>query len=390
MTTKIRYSVQTSNKYSVIDPDKSEEETENKDVQELNRTKSLNETKVTTNNNDEKKTIEEKQNSVSKKESSKKIPLPIGSINTNARPDGYKYPIPSLNDVLNEKGTTNYQDNNYYGRGNLRSKFSRSRRIGYSSSGTNAIGKSNFYRGSRNYDYKPSNDRRGYTNAFGYKPDYREKGSNEYLEGLNKPENFKREHLPESKGKNFYSNRRTKDEGVHKKPDRKVNKTKSLEVDAKKKKNENSKEKDGKLTEGVVNTTNDQLSKLKNKEKSSERVNEEPTKADHSKKKTTMNLYEYILYEGTSIDKLPGFHRRYRNYNRKPEDTHNSTHVNSSNGISTTNGTLYKPSNQYSSYGNNNRSFKNKPKSGIDENILKNRDPPNINDTRAFPSLTSK
>ncbi|CRG94653.1 conserved Plasmodium protein, unknown function [Plasmodium gallinaceum] len=343
MATKIRYNVHTTNKYSVFDSDNSEEETENKNLKEStkNENNDMYE-KIIDNSNEIKKSNELKSNSPVNKEYNAKKP-------TNQHNDRYKFTIPTLNEV-NENSYRNYRDN-FHSRGNIRNKFARKRGGGYSNVPTSAIGNNNFYRGSRNYDYKMNIDRRNYNNAYNYnKFDFREKMHNEYNENSCKYDNIKRENILDLKNKNCDENIKAtrKHESVtidydlyRRQQEKKLNSNKTVEsTDKKKKKNEMNNEKSNKISN---NTKRNDI--------------DEENKTDHPKRKA-INVYQYILEEGGRVDRIPGFRRSFRNFRKGDE---------------------------------NNWPNKNeKTKMPIDEKIFKKRDPPNINDTRAFPSLTSK
>ncbi|CRH01468.1 conserved Plasmodium protein, unknown function [Plasmodium relictum] len=344
MATKIRYNVHTTNKYSVFDSDNSEEETENKNLKESTKNENnIMYENIIDNSNEVKKSNELKNNNspVNKEYNAKKP--------TIQHNDRYKYPLPSLNDA-NENSYRNYRDN-FHSRGNIRNKFSRKRGGGYSNVSANAIGSNNFYRGPRNYDYKMNIDRRNYNSSYNYnKFDFREKMLNEYNENSGKYDNIKRENMLDLKNKNCDENVKTsrKHESVtidydlyRRQQEKKLSSNKIIEsTDKKKKKNE---------------MNNEKINKISNNTKRND-IDEE-NKADHPKRKA-INVYQYILEEGGRVDRIPGFRRSFRNF-RKVEE------------------------------GNwNNKNEKNKI--SIDEKIFKKRDPPNINDTRAFPSLTSK
>ncbi|SOV25178.1 conserved Plasmodium protein, unknown function [Plasmodium sp. DRC-Itaito] len=351
MATKIRYSVHTTNKFSVFDSDdNSEEEIENKNLAESpkNEPDIVYEEKIIDNSNEVNKIIEVNDNAAS----------PVIKDYYNKRVnahynDRYKYPVTSINEV-NENTYRSYRDNYHLRGNNLRNKFTRKRGGGYSNASTNILGGSNFYRGTRNYDYKMNMDRRNYNPSYNYnKFDFREKMYNDYNDNTSKYDSMKRDNIIDYKNKNYEDSSKagrkyksvTIDYDLYRRQqEKKLNSNKSAENnDKKKKKNEeNNTEKINKATTNVPKK-NDTL--------------EEDTKSDHPKRKA-INVYQYILEEGGRVDRLPGFRRSYRSFKKVDESNWN---------------------NKY-----------DKSKMQIDEKIFKKRDPPNINDTRAFPSLTSK
>ncbi|SCP05824.1 conserved Plasmodium protein, unknown function [Plasmodium ovale] len=353
MATKIRYSVHTTNKFSVFDTDNSEEENENKNMKVLSESEINNtyEEGVNNNNHEVKKISDNKKNN--------STPL-IKEYNTKKVSPTYndrynKYPISSSND-LNENGynRSSYRDNFHLRGNNIRNKFPRKRGSGYSNASTNIMGNSSFYKGSRNYDYKMNTDRRNYNSSYSYnKFDIKEKMFNDYNDSSGKYENKKRENYLELKNKNHDENKNIarKHESVtidydlyRKQQEKKLISNKSSEsVDRKKKKNEIINEKSSKIN-NTITKRNDNI--------------EEENKADHPKRKA-INVYQYILEEGGRVDKIPGFRSRFRSFKKRDDANWNSkSDINM--------------------------------KMQIDEKIFQKRDPPNINDTRAFPSLTSK
>ncbi|KAI4836816.1 hypothetical protein MKS88_004621 [Plasmodium brasilianum] len=351
MATKIRYNVHTTNKYSVFDSDNSEEESGKAKLKESAKNE-INDTyggRINNNSHEKKRASEIKDNNSSPviKEYNSKKPL-------NPYNDRYnKYPITSINDLNESSYNRGYCDNFHVRGNNIRNKFSR-KRGGYSNASANILGNNNFYRGSRNYDYKMNMDRRNYNSSYNYnKFDYGVKMFNDYNDSSGRYDSMKRENYLDLKNKNYEENTNVlrKHESVtidydmyRRQQEKKLNSNKSIEsVDKKKKKNEVNNEKSNKTT-GTVTKRNDNL--------------EEENKSEHPKRKA-INVYQYILEEGGRVDRIPGFRRSFRSF-KKTDDA------------------------------NWHNKYENKTKMQFDEKIFKKRDPPNINDTRAFPSLTSK
>ncbi|CAA9989692.1 conserved Plasmodium protein, unknown function [Plasmodium knowlesi strain H] len=360
MAAKFQYSVHTTNKFSVFDTDNSDEENESKTLKEGKKLEinSGHEDRSHSNNPEKKKIIEIKDQKATvgtKDVSAKKV---------NAYNDRYsKYPVSSTNE-LHESSQGRSNRESYHLRGNnIRSKFPRKRGVGggvgtgYSNTSTNILSSNNYYRGSRAHDYKMGNDRRNYNSAYNYnKFDHRERMFNEYSDSRSKYENTKREAHVESIGKNNEDSTSvpkkhdsvTIDYDLYRKQQEKKlisNKNMMENNDRKTKKNALNSDR-SKVTTNTTNTN-----------KRNDNVDDE-IKADHPKRKA-INVYQYILEEGGRVDRIPGFRRGYRSYKKSDE-------------------------------GNWNNKMEGKGKIQMDEKLFKKRDPPNINDTRAFPSLTSK
>ncbi|CAG9473940.1 conserved Plasmodium protein, unknown function [Plasmodium vivax] len=360
MAAKIRYSVHTTNKYSVFDTDNSDEENENKALKEAKKREinSAYEERSHSNNPEKKKITEIKDHKptvASKDVSAKKV---------SAYNDRYsKYPVSSINE-LHESSQGRSNRESYHLRGNnIRSKFPRKRGVGggvgagYSNTSTNILSSSNYYRGSRAHDYKMGTDRRNYNSSYNYsKFDHRERIFNERNDSRGKHESTKRETHVESISKNNEESTNvarkhdsvTIDYDLYRKQQEKKlisNKNVMESTDKKAKKNTSNGEKSKVTTHGTSSS------------KRNDHADDE-TKADHPKRKA-INVYQYILEEGGRVDRIPGFRRGYRSYKKSDEANWNSR-------------------------------MEGKAKIQIDEKLFKKRDPPNINDARAFPSLTSK
>ncbi|ANQ10031.1 Uncharacterized protein PCOAH_00046610 [Plasmodium coatneyi] len=360
MAAKIQYSIHTTNKFSVFDTDNSDEENEKKKLKEVKKREisSAQEERSRSNNQEKKKTIEVKDQkaTVATKDASAK--------KGTAYNDRYsKYPVSSVNE-LHESSQGRSNRDSYHPRGNnIRSKFPRKRGggggagTGYSNSSTNILSSSSYYRGSRNHDYKMGTDRRNYNSSYNYnKFDHRERIFNEYNDSRSKYEKTKREAHVES---------------IHRNNEESTNVTKkhdsvTIDYDLYRKQQEkklNSKKimmenNDKKMKK---NSLNSERSKVTSNSTSSSKRNDhvdEEIKSDHPKRKA-INVYQYILEEGGRVDRIPGFRRGYRSYKKSDE-------------------------------ANWNNKMEGKGKIHMDEKLFKKRDPPNINDTRAFPSLSSK
>ncbi|GAW82629.1 hypothetical protein, conserved [Plasmodium gonderi] len=364
MAAKIQYNVHTTNKYSVFDTDNSDEENQNKKLKEFKKREinSVHEDNTNSKSTEKKKLPEVKDvkpPATVKEQNAKKITTSNNYNNDNN--DKYnKYISSSVNELKESNNINRSYRDNFHPRGNnIRSKFPRKRAGGgYSNSSTNILSNSNFYRGSRNYDYKFGSDRRNYNSSYNYnKIDYREKMFNEYNDSRNMYDSGKRESYQDSKNKNYEENINItrKHESVtidydlyRRQQEKKLISKKNIIADSsdkKTKKNEVNNEK--------FNTTSNNNTNLKRNDNV-----ENEGKSDHPKRKA-INVYQYILEEGGRVDRIPGFRRSYRNYKKFDE-------------------------------ANWNNKMEGKTKIQMDEKILKKRDPPNINDTRAFPSLTSK
>ncbi|EUD69468.1 hypothetical protein C922_00331 [Plasmodium inui San Antonio 1] len=360
MAAKIRYSVHTTNKYSVFDTDNSDEEKENKAFKETKKREinSTNEERSHSNKPEKKKITEIKENKptvATKDVSAKKV---------TAYNDRYsKYPVSSISE-LHESSQRRSNRDSYHLRGNnIRSKFPSKRGLGggvgtgYSNTSTNILSSNSYYRSSRNHDYKMGTDRRNYNSAYNYNRfDHRQRIFNEYSGSRSKYESTKRETRVESISKNSGESRSvskkhhsvTIDYDLYRKQQEKKlisNKSVMENTDKKTKKNAVNNEK-SKVTTNARSTTkrNDHA--------------EEEIKSDHPKRKA-INVYQYILEEGGRVDRIPGFRIGYRSYKKSDE-------------------------------ANWNNKMEGRAKMQIDEKLFKKRDPPNINDARAFPSLTSK
>lgn len=356
MTTKIRYNVHTSNKYSVFDSEASEDEIgiknkiKTKNSKELSRGKINEEKKSNMMSSDEITNTSgiKSANPIPKPTVEKKIPTPLN--------DRDKHIIPSLNDMVNERAYRNYREN-VLNKKNDKKKTSKfivgGGNIGTVS--TNGIAANSFFKGSRNYDYKPSMDRRPYNSSYRHeKYDYRER-TLDYDETSPKYDKFKR-------GEGYdYRNRGSYYEGV-----RKSRKQESITIDFDMYRRQQEK----KMNSSNKNVDAGESRKKEEGTEKSERVSsntrrgetEEEHKTEHPKKKV-LNMYQFISEERKKTERIPGFYKSYRGYRR--------------GGVGSGTG-----DDRY-------RSYNNKSKITIDENILKNRDPPNIYDTRAFPSLTT-
>ncbi|KEG04525.1 conserved Plasmodium protein, unknown function [Plasmodium vinckei vinckei] len=348
MATKIQYSVHTTNKYSVFDTDLSDEE--NRDKNKKKTTPKINEKRGHETSKHDHET--EEINGV------KDISFPIiKEYNAKKTPNTYydrynKYSNNIINDLHENSYMRGYRDSYNMRGSNLRSKFAR-KRGGYSNTSTNLMVNSNYYRGSRNYDYKM--DRRNYNSSYNYnKFDYREKTFNDYNHS-SKYDNMKRENYGEASNNGRKHEAVTIDYDLYRKQqEKKLNLSKNLE-NAKKNKNE------------IINERNEKNEKIEKIEKNSKLNNYskrydnnigEDNKGENTKRKA-INVYQYILEEGGRVDKLPGFRRNFRNFKKDNHDNWNNKND-------------------------------TKSKAAYDEKYFKKRDPPNINDTRAFPSLTSK
>ncbi|EAA17592.1 hypothetical protein, partial [Plasmodium yoelii yoelii] len=357
MATKIQYSVHTTNKYSVFDTDASDEDHRDKNIKK--KTQKINEKREheTSKHEPEPEEISEV----------KEISLPtIKEYNTKKIPNTYydrynKYPNNIINEPHENSYMRGYRDT-YNTRGsNLRNKFTR-KRGSYSNTSTNLMVNSNFYRGSRNYDYKM--DRRNYNPSYNYnKFDYRElKERSMYMQcGVwlvarfiivkmfndynSKYDNMKRDNYGESSNNGRKHEAVTIDYDLYRKQqEKKLNLSKNLE-NAKKNKNE-------------INEKSEKNNKINNYSKRYDNNTDENNKVENTKRKA-INVYQYILEEGGRVDRLPGFRRNFRNLKKDNHDNWNNKND-------------------------------TKSKTPYDEKYFKKRDPPNINDTRAFPSLTSK
>ncbi|KJP85953.1 hypothetical protein AK88_04428 [Plasmodium fragile] len=361
MAAKIHYSVHTTNKYSVFDTDNSDEENENKGLKEPKKREvnSSNEDRSHSNNPEKKKIIDIKDH---------KATVPNKNVSANkvtAYNDRYnKYPGVSSINELHESSQGRSNRDSYHLRGNnIRSKFPRKRGVGgglgtgYSNTSTNILSSSNYYSGSRAHDYKMGTDSRNYNSRYNYnKFDHRERIFNEYNDSRSKYENTKREAHVESLSKNNEEsanvgrkhNSVTIDYDLYRKQQEKKlisNKSVMQNTDKKTKKNALNSER-SKATTNSASTT-----------KRNDHADDE-MKSDHPKRKA-INVYQYILEEGGRVDRIPGFRRGYRSYKKSDE-------------------------------ANWNNKMEGKAKIQMDEKLFKKRDPPNINDARAFPSLTSK
>ncbi|GAB68128.1 hypothetical protein PCYB_126930 [Plasmodium cynomolgi strain B] len=361
MAAKIRYSVHTTNKYSVFDTDNSDEENESKALKEAKKREinSAHEERSHSNNPEKKKITEIKEHkpTVATKD--------VGAKKVTGYNDRYnsKYPVSSINE-LHESSQGRGNRESYHLRGNnIRSKFPRKRGVGgsvgtgYSNTSTNILSSNNYYRGSRNHDYKMGTDRRNYNSAYNYnKFDHREKIFNEYSDSRSKYGSIKREAHVESISKNNEESKNVarKHDSVtidydlyRKQQEKKLISSKIVieNTDKKTKKNTLHSEKSKDTTNGTSTT------------KRNDHADDE-IKSDHPKRKA-INVYQYILEKGGRVDRIPGFRRGYRSYKKSDE-------------------------------ANWNNKMDGKAKIHIDEKLFKKRDPPNINDTRAFPSLTSK
>lgn len=358
MTTKIRYNVHTSNKYSVFDSEASEDEigiknkVKTKHSKELNRGKSNEEKKSNMMNSNDitNATGIKGANPMLKPTVEKKIITPLN--------DRDKHIIPSLNDMVNERAYRNYREN-VLNKKNEKKKTSRFI-VGGGSIGTvstNGVAANSVSKGARNHDNKLGVDRRPYNSSYRHeKYDYKER-TVDYDDTSPKYDKFKKGEGHDYRNKGSYY------EGV-----RKTRKQESITIDfdmyrrqQEKKMNSNNKNSD----------VNESRKKEENTEKG-ERINsntrrgeteeEHKEKSEHPKKKV-LNMYQFISEERRKTERVPGFYKSYRGYRR--------------GGVG------------YGMGEDRYRSYNNKSKITIDENILKNRDPPNIYDTRAFPSLTT-
>lgn len=341
MATKIQYSVHTTNKYSVFDTDLSDEENRDKNIKK--KTQKINEKREheTSKHDPEPEEINEVKEislSIIKEYNTKKMP--------NTYYDRYnKYSNNIINELHENNYVRGYRDTYNMRGSNLRNKFTR-KRGSYSNTSTNLMVNNNFYRGSRNYDYKM--DRRNYNASYNYnKFDYREKLFNDYNHN-SKYDNMKRDNYGESSNNGRKHEAVTIDYDLYRKQqEKKLNLSKNLE-NAKKNKNE--------INER--NEKGERNNKINNYSKRYDNNTGEDNKVENPKRKA-INVYQYILEEGGRVDRLPGFRRNFRNFKKDNHDNWNNKND-------------------------------TKSKTPYDEKYFKKRDPPNINDTRAFPSLTSK
>lgn len=354
MTTKIRYNVHTSNKYSVFDSEASEDDigiknkVKNKNTREMNRGKS-NEEKKSNMNSAEISNYSDIRNAIP-------TPKPVGEKKfLTSLNDREKHIIPSLNDVVNERAYRTYREN-------LLNKKNEKKKnmkipIGNNSTvatSTNGVTTNSYYKGSRNFDYKGNTERRPFNSSYRHeKYDYRERT-------LDYDDTSPRYDKPRRNGYE-YRNRGAYYESV-----RKAREQDSITIDfdmykkqQEKKMSSNSRNinsVDSRKKEMSADKSDQVESNTRRKETEEEHKVEQP-------KKKVLNMYQFISEERRKNDRMPSFFKSYRGYRR--------------GGVGSAIG-----ENRY-------RSFNNKPKITIDENILKNRDPPNIYDTRAFPSLTA-